>query len=81
VLVLTRTAQRNVSNPWLNASGVSFPGAPFIGIGFNDYLEWTHTVNVIKNADLYELTLVDGGPWSDCRQETRQSTGIAGSGF
>jgi acyl-homoserine-lactone acylase len=48
-------------HPWLNASGVSFPGAPFIGIGFNDYLGWTHTVNVIKNADLYELTLVDGG--------------------
>lgn len=47
--------------PWLNASGVTFPGAPFIGIGFNDYMGWTHTVNSIKNADLYELTLVDGG--------------------
>jgi acyl-homoserine-lactone acylase len=48
-------------HPWLNASGVTFPGAPFLGIGFNDYMGWTHTVNSIKNADLYELTLVDGG--------------------
>jgi acyl-homoserine-lactone acylase len=47
--------------PWLNASGVNFPGAPFLAIGFNDYLGWTHTVNAIKNADLYELSLVDGG--------------------
>ncbi|MBV8815018.1 MAG: penicillin acylase family protein [Verrucomicrobia bacterium] len=47
--------------PWLNASGVTFPGSPFIGIGFNDYMGWTHTVNSIKNADLYELTLVNGG--------------------
>jgi len=43
--------------PTLNASGVTFIGGPFIGIGFNDYLGWTHTNNTIKNADLYQLTL------------------------
>jgi acyl-homoserine-lactone acylase len=48
-------------HPLLNASGVTFPGAPVIAIGFNDYLGWTHTVNSIKNADLYELRLVNGG--------------------
>jgi acyl-homoserine-lactone acylase len=51
----------NPRHPQLNASGVTFVGSPFIGIGFNDYLGWTHTNNVIKNADLYELKLVDGG--------------------
>ncbi|HYY29030.1 MAG TPA: penicillin acylase family protein [Chthoniobacterales bacterium] len=49
------------NHPLLNASGVTFPGAPVIAIGFNDYLGWTHTVNSIKNADLYELQLVQGG--------------------
>jgi len=48
-------------HPLLNASGVTLPGAPAIAIGFNDYLGWTHTVNSIKNADLYELQLVQGG--------------------
>jgi acyl-homoserine-lactone acylase len=47
--------------PLLNAAGVTFPGGPAIAIGFNDYLGWTHTVNSIKNADLYELQLVNGG--------------------
>ena len=41
----------------MNASGVTFIGGPFIGIGFNDYLGWTHTNNTIQNADLYQLTL------------------------
>jgi acyl-homoserine-lactone acylase len=50
----------DAKQPWLNASGVTFPGAPFMVIGFNDHLGWTHTINSIKNADLYELTLVGG---------------------
>jgi acyl-homoserine-lactone acylase len=49
------------ANPLVNASGVSFTGAPFIGIGYNDYLGWTHTNNAIKNVDLYELQLAPGG--------------------
>jgi len=51
----------NPSHPRINASGVTFIGAPFMAIGFNDYLGWTHTNNVIKNADLYELKLASGG--------------------
>lgn len=51
----------NPQDPEVNASGVSFIGSPFIGVGFNDYLGWTHTNSFIKNADLYELRLVDGG--------------------
>jgi acyl-homoserine-lactone acylase len=49
------------NSPTLNASGVTFMGAPFIGIGFNDYLGWTHTNNTIQNADLFELTLGHNG--------------------
>jgi acyl-homoserine-lactone acylase len=51
----------NPLNPDVNASGVAFVGSPFIGVGFNDYLGWTHTNSFIKNADLYELKLVDDG--------------------
>jgi acyl-homoserine-lactone acylase len=47
--------------PSLNAYGATFISAPFIGIGFNDDLGWTHTNNWIKNADLYELTLTGDG--------------------
>lgn len=47
--------------PLVNASGVAFPGSPCLGIGFNDYLGWTHTNNAIKNADLYELQLSGDG--------------------
>ena len=43
--------------PTLNASGVTFVGGPFIGVGFTDKVGWTHTNNTIKNADLYKLTL------------------------
>jgi acyl-homoserine-lactone acylase len=45
----------------LNAHGATFVGIPFISIGFSDDLGWTHTTNPLKNADLYELTLVNGG--------------------
>ena len=38
-------------HPQLNAEGVSFPGAAFIGIGYSDDVGWTHTNNTIKNAD------------------------------
>jgi acyl-homoserine-lactone acylase len=48
-------------NPTLNADGVTFVGGPFIGIGFSDYVGWTHTNNTIQNADLYQLTLDSTG--------------------
>ena len=37
--------------------GVTLVGFPTIGIGFNEKLGWTHTVNTLDNVDLYELTI------------------------
>lgn len=51
----------NPQGPILNAQGVTFIGGPFIGIGYNDYLGWTHTNDWIKNADLFQLTLDSTG--------------------
>jgi acyl-homoserine-lactone acylase len=51
----------NPNSPSLNASGVTFVGGPFIGIGFNDYLGWTHTNDTIQNADLFQVTLDSSG--------------------
>lgn len=47
--------------PEVNISGATLVGSPFIGIGFNDHLGWTHTVNTHDGADLYELELAGGG--------------------
>jgi acyl-homoserine-lactone acylase len=47
-------------HPKLNASGVVFAGAPFIGIGYSDEIGWTHTDNTIQNTNLYELSLNNG---------------------
>jgi acyl-homoserine-lactone acylase len=41
----------------LNLYGATLVGLPFLGIGFNDYLGWTHTVNTIDNVDVYELKI------------------------
>jgi acyl-homoserine-lactone acylase len=41
--------------------GVQILGIPGIGIGFNEYLGWTHTSNDLTNNDLLELTLKDDG--------------------
>jgi acyl-homoserine-lactone acylase len=50
--------------PDLNASGVVFAGAPFIGIGYSDEIGWTHTDNTIQNTNLYELTLNPNGTYN-----------------
>lgn len=49
------------AHPSLDASGVVFPGAPYIGIGFNDDLGWTHTNDTIQNTNLYEITIDQAG--------------------
>ncbi len=48
-------------SPEVDISGVTLVGTPIVGIGFNDYLGWTHTVNTHDGADLYQLTLRDDG--------------------
>lgn len=45
--------------PDTNFYGAALVGQPVGGIGFNDYLGWTHTVNTHDGWDLYELTLLD----------------------
>ena len=47
--------------PDLNASGVALVGTPTLSIGFNDNLGWTHTVNTMDGADLYEVFLEGEG--------------------
>lgn len=47
--------------PGVNAYGTTLVGIPILGIAFNDYLGWTHTVNAHDGDDLYELTLAEGG--------------------
>lgn len=41
--------------PELDAYGASLVGMPTLNIAFNPYLGWTHTVNTMDGADLYEL--------------------------
>ena len=45
------------SNEGLNMMGGTFPGSPFIHVGFNENLGWGATVNQPDLGDIYELTL------------------------
>lgn len=47
--------------PGVDVSGATLIGLPFVGIGFNDRLGWTHTVNDHDGVDLYELVLEGDG--------------------
>ncbi|HIG29568.1 MAG TPA: acylase [Verrucomicrobiales bacterium] len=53
--------EAQLTTPGVNAYGASLVGMPSLGIAFNDYLGWSHTVNTYDGADLYELTLREGG--------------------
>jgi acyl-homoserine-lactone acylase len=37
--------------------GATLIGLPTLGVAFNKYLGWTHTVNTLDNVDLYELSI------------------------
>ena len=41
----------------INISGTTLIGTPGVAIGFNDFLGWSHTVNLHDSDDVYELTL------------------------
>jgi len=45
------------SDEGLNIMGGTFPGSPFIHVGFNEYLGWGATVNQPDLADIYKLTI------------------------
>lgn len=47
--------------PDVNQYGAALLGNPTLGIAFNPYLGWTHTVNTHDGWDVYELTLTDDG--------------------
>lgn len=56
--------EAQLTGPGIDAYGVALVGFPLPGIAFNDRLGWTHTVNPLDAADLYELTLAgDGYRW------------------
>jgi acyl-homoserine-lactone acylase len=44
-----------------NSYGATLVGLPGLSIAFNENLGWSHTVNTIDVADIYELDLVEGG--------------------
>lgn len=45
----------------VNVYGATLIGFPVLAIAFNDHLGWSHTVNRVDGADLFELERVDGG--------------------
>ena len=46
-----------VSEEGTNIIGATFPGAPCILTGANEFLGWTHTVNYPDKADVYQLEM------------------------
>ena len=46
-----------VSEEGTNIIGATFPGAPCILTGANEYLGWTHTVNYPDKIDVYQLEM------------------------
>jgi len=53
--------EAGIATPDINAYGAALVGMPWFGIAFNNTLGWSHTVNTMDGADLYELELADGG--------------------
>src|SRR5690606_31129258 len=45
----------------IDAYGVALLGMPMLNMAFNDRLGWAFTVNTYDGADLYRLSLRDGG--------------------
>jgi len=67
--------ESHLSAPGLNASGATLVGMPFLAIGFNDDLGWTHTVNTFDGMDLFELTLDgEGYQWDGVVREFERSS-------
>ena len=53
--------EAHISTPDYDAYGVSLIGMPNLVIAFNKDMGWTHTVNTYDGADVYELSVVEGG--------------------
>lgn len=48
----------------LNAYGAALVGTPFLQIGFNGDVAWTHTVSAAKHFTFYRVTMPEGDPTS-----------------
>jgi acyl-homoserine-lactone acylase len=59
-----RFYQLRVSAPGLDVSGAGLYGTPFVAIGHNRSLAWTHTVSTAQRFTLFQLQLVPGDPTS-----------------
>ena len=46
-----------------DVAGAALHGFPFIGIGFNEHVAWTHTVSLANRFSLYELKLNPDNPY------------------
>ncbi len=46
----------------IDVMGAAQQGQPFINIGFNKDVAWSHTVSTANRFTLYQLSLVDGNP-------------------
>jgi acyl-homoserine-lactone acylase len=69
--------EAHLAAPGIDAYGATLVGLPILAIAFNEHLGWTHTVNTIDGADIYELTLSGDGYLFDGvvrTFETRQHT-------
>ncbi len=53
--------ESQLTTPDLDIYGVTLVGIPVIGIGFNEFLGWTHTNNTFDGMDLYRLELTEEG--------------------
>lgn len=61
-----RLYEAQLVGPGVDVYGVTMLGLPFILMGFNEDLGWTHTINTIDGADMYELRLTgDGYHWNE----------------
>ena len=46
----------------VDVAGAVLHGFPYVGIGFNKDVAWTHTVSIANRYSLFELDLVDDNP-------------------
>ncbi len=63
----------------LDVAGATFLGLPFVLIGFNDHVAWSHTVSTARRFGLFELALSDKDPTQyrvDGRYENMQRVPI-----
>ncbi|MCX4243582.1 penicillin acylase family protein [Paraliomyxa miuraensis] len=56
-----RMFEAHLRGPDAPLYGATLLGFPVLMLGFNDAIAWSHTVNVLDAADLYELRPQEGG--------------------